>query len=207
MKKILALLLALAMVFAFAACGSNDSNSGDDNKGSGSNEGGSAGGDTADYKIGVILLGDENEEMCIRDRTYDEEYAAGQVIAQDPQEGRQLTLVEGGITINLTVSQGPKPEILMPAVVNKDYREVDIELRNLGLNLDIKYESEYDDSITESYVISQIPEAGTPLTEGSTVYITYSLGPETKYTTCLLYTSCARFWLVAEIMRISTGTG
>ncbi len=61
MKKILALLLALAMVFAFAACGSNDSNSGDDNKGSGSNEGGSAGGDTADYKIGVILLGDENE--------------------------------------------------------------------------------------------------------------------------------------------------
>ncbi len=115
--------------------------------------------------------------------TYDDEYAAGQVIAQDPQEGRQLTLVDGGITVNLTVSQGPKPEILMPTVVNKDYREVDIELRNLGLNLDIKYESEYDDSITESYVISQIPEAGTPLTEGSTVYITYSLGPETKYTT------------------------
>ena len=115
--------------------------------------------------------------------TYDEEYAAGQVIAQDPQEGRQLTLIDGGINVNLTVSRGPEPQTLMPNVVNKDYREVDIQLRNLGLNLDIRFESEYSDSVTESYVISQIPEADTPLTEGSTVYITYSLGPETKYTT------------------------
>ena len=61
MKRILALLLALSMVFAFAACGSEDNGSNDGNEGTSGNEGGNAGDATADYKIGVILLGDENE--------------------------------------------------------------------------------------------------------------------------------------------------
>lgn len=55
MKKIVSLLLVLAMTFALVACGSGNSGN-SDNKATGSNV-------TADssFKVGVVLLGDENE--------------------------------------------------------------------------------------------------------------------------------------------------
>ena len=53
MKKILALVLALMLVFSLAACASNGGNA----------NGGSSNGDAAnsDFKVGAILVGDENE--------------------------------------------------------------------------------------------------------------------------------------------------
>ena len=55
MKKWLVLLLALALVFAFAACGATDEPAGEN-----TDENGEAA-ETSDFKLGVILVGDENE--------------------------------------------------------------------------------------------------------------------------------------------------
>lgn len=51
MKKIIALMLALVMVFALAACGATEANEGDE----------TAGITAENIKIGVVLIGDENE--------------------------------------------------------------------------------------------------------------------------------------------------
>lgn len=57
MKKLLVLLLGLALVFTFAACGGgSDEPAGDENP----EESGEAA-ETGDFKLGVVLIGDENE--------------------------------------------------------------------------------------------------------------------------------------------------
>lgn len=57
MKKLLVLLLGLALVFTFAACGGgSDEPAGDEN----AEESGEAA-ETGDFKLGVVLVGDENE--------------------------------------------------------------------------------------------------------------------------------------------------
>ena len=65
MKKLLALILALAMALALVACGSSGTTGSASNPGSaaasGSEEGGDAATNAADLKIGCILVGDENE--------------------------------------------------------------------------------------------------------------------------------------------------
>lgn len=69
MKKLLALILALAMALALVACGSSgNSGSASSTTGStgsaaasGSEEGGDASTNATDLKIGCILVGDENE--------------------------------------------------------------------------------------------------------------------------------------------------
>ena len=66
----------------------------------------------------------------------------------------------------------------MPNILNKDYRDAKITLENLNLGLDIILKDDYSDDVTVGYVIEQYPEAGSELARGSTVYITYSSGPE-----------------------------
>ena len=113
------------------------------------------------------------------DYEYSEKYDEGQIIDQKPPANRQKSLTEDGIDVELTVSMGKQPdENTMPDILNKDYRLANIQLQNLGLNLDIQIDSEYNEDVTELYVIRQIPERGEKLNEGDTVYIIYSRGPE-----------------------------
>ena len=59
MKKFLALLLCAVMVFSFAACSGNTTGGGEgtDTKGNDT----ANDGEKSDLKIGIILVGDENE--------------------------------------------------------------------------------------------------------------------------------------------------
>jgi len=114
---------------------------------------------------------------------FNEDYPEGYIISQNPQSGRQQALTESGVNVDIVVSSGTEPQTYMPDLYNKDYREAKIILENLDMGLNIEIDSRYDDSITENYVVQQIPSANQPLVEGGTVYITYSLGPEIKYTT------------------------
>ena len=57
MKKLLVLLLGLALVFTFAACGGGNEEPAEDNA---EEESGEAA-ETSDFKLGVVLIGDENE--------------------------------------------------------------------------------------------------------------------------------------------------
>lgn len=117
--------------------------------------------------------------------TVKEEYSAdteaGVVMSQNPQANRQQAKPAGGkIAVALTVSKGKEPDVTMPDLVNMDYRDAKIELQKLGLDLDVQPQSQYDDKVTEGYVISTKPAAGDTLVKGQTVYIIYSDGPDNK---------------------------
>ena len=114
---------------------------------------------------------------------FDIEYAPsevipeGQILDQNPEPGRQMTIQNDGIDIVLTVSSGSEA-VIMPNILNKDYRDAKITLENLNLGLDIILQDDFSEDVTVGYVVEQYPEAGSELARGSTVYITYSKGPE-----------------------------
>jgi len=104
-------------------------------------------------------------------------YAEGQVMFQSPAAERQMTVLDNGIDVTLTVSTGENV-VYMPDLINKDYRNAQLLLESYQLNLDIKTTGAPDESITIGYVTDQYPEEGERLFEGATVYITYSTGPD-----------------------------
>lgn len=112
---------------------------------------------------------------------YSADIEAGVVMSQNPQANRQQAKPAGGkINVALTVSKGKEPDVTMPDLVNTDYMDATIQLQKLGLELDVKTQSQFDDKVTKGYVISTKPAAGDTLVKGQTVYIIFSDGPEVK---------------------------
>ena len=68
----------------------------------------------------------------------------------------------------------------MPSLTNHSMTQAISQLENLGLDLDIDYNSlrSYHDTIPENYVISTDPSEGEVLSEGQQVFLEISLGPE-----------------------------
>lgn len=110
----------------------------------------------------------------------DPNIAEGMIISQAPDAGNSVMLVQEGIDVRLTVSSGIKM-LTIPNLLNTEYREASITLRDLGFDVEIEYEN--SSSITVDYIIRTNPSAGETLSSGSTVYITVSEGPETLYVT------------------------
>ena len=105
-----------------------------------------------------------------------EKYEAGIVIDQSPAADRQAKV---GSTIKLTVSSGVS-EVQMPTLVNLTRQNAEQTLNGLGLNLNIQIDERKNDIYTEGYVIETDPASGTPLTEGQTVTLVVSLGPDVE---------------------------
>ena len=105
-----------------------------------------------------------------------EKYEAGVVVDQSPEADRQAKV---GSTIKLTVSSGAN-EIQMPPLVNLTSQNAEQTLSALGLNLNIQIDERKNDIYTEGYVIETDPASGTPLTEGQTVTLIVSLGPDVE---------------------------
>jgi len=107
-----------------------------------------------------------------------ETVAEGCVISQNPAANRSVIKSENKADIKLTVSSGTTV-ILLPELTNTDYRDAIIKLNNLSL----KHEENFvkSEDVTEGFVISMIPPAGTELKAGDTVYLEISTGPEIKY--------------------------
>ena len=104
----------------------------------------------------------------------DPDVPEGEIISQDPEAGRSMMIVPERISVNLTVSTGVREETV-PDVSNKAYSEATLELQNAGFKVEPQYAA--SDTVTEGYVISTEPVAGTPLAQGSTVFVTISSGP------------------------------
>ena len=70
----------------------------------------------------------------------------------------------------------------MPPLEKVDKQNAEIQLKNLHLDLEIKYAEEelFHDEIEAGKVISTVPAAGEELHEGDTVVITLSKGKESK---------------------------
>jgi len=134
---------------------------------------------------------------------YHDDYPEGYIISQSPLPDRQQAMTESGIDIDLVVSSGTEQQVLMPNFYNRDYREAKVELDGMSMGLNVEIDSQYDDEVTEGNVIQQIPAAGDPLTDGGTVYLIYSPGPEVKMTLVPDVTGVTQ----AEAVRILQGKG
>ena len=117
------------------------------------------------------------------------EYPAGQIIRQDPEEGRMKKPAANGqlIQIDVTVSLGVRSGA-MPDLINAEARTAKVtleqgdDLGKLDLNV-VEGEPEYSDEIEAGYVIRTVPSVGEPLEEGDTVTLIISKGPKIKSST------------------------
>ena len=102
-----------------------------------------------------------------------DEYEKGKIISHTPEYGAQVVQ---GTTVKVTVSLGPEPEVkVMDYMVG--YQEADARAVLTGMGMVPVAMEEFSDSIEKGKVSRTDPTAGTPLTEGQTVYIYISKGP------------------------------
>ena len=104
---------------------------------------------------------------------YNETVDAGKIISQEPEANRKI---DPGATITVTISRGNRT-FALPNYVNSDARQAKIELDRFGVQC-VEAAPEYNDEIENGFVIRTDPAVGTMLTEGDTVTITVSRGPE-----------------------------
>lgn len=114
-------------------------------------------------------------EFVIDEEVFSDEQEAGKVVSHEPLTGMNVKLP---IKIHLTVSKGSK-EIVLPKYIDKEYRQAQLEIKNLGLKC--VEETEYSDEIPEGYVISQSPLPDTKVKSGSTVTLTVSKGADEEF--------------------------
>ncbi len=96
---------------------------------------------------------------------------AGRVIDQDPSGD---SFVAPGSVVTITVSSGP-PEVAVPNVTSQLLGQAKATLEAQGFEVEV-VRSDTDDP--RNQVLSQAPEAGAEVAEGSTVTLTVSDGPE-----------------------------
>ena len=129
-------------------------------------------GETFDPELAIEGL------SIVKDEVHDEKVPEGQIISQKPDAGDK---VSKGTKLVLKVSLGPAPaEVTMDDLSQMPKDWVMTRLDSLDLELDIKTEYEFHDTIPEDSVIRTMPGKDAPLTAGQTVTIYLSKGPEIK---------------------------
>lgn len=110
---------------------------------------------------------------------YSETDPKGTIIAQDPMGGdkRKVKAGEQFCTIKLTVSAGIKT-VILPDYTGKENREVEMELRALGLIPEARYE--FSAGFERGLVIRTEPKPRTEMKIGETVVYYISRGQEEK---------------------------
>ena len=108
-------------------------------------------------------------------REYHSSIGAGRVISQNPSAG---TSVNSGRSVNLVVSQGPKPQsIAVPNVVGSPLSSAETTLVNAGFVVG-SVTQEYSSTVANGAVISQNPAAGSLALPGRSVNLVVSRGPK-----------------------------
>lgn len=115
-----------------------------------------------------ILIEDSKE--------YSDEIEAGHIIRQSPSADKQ---VEVGTKLLLVISLGERNDD-MPDVVEMKSAEAEQLLKTMELNLTIRIEKEFSDKVEENRVIRTDPAKNVTLTEGQSVTLYVSQGPENK---------------------------
>ncbi len=100
------------------------------------------------------------------------EQPANTVISQEPPPGEE---VKGGQAVRLVVSKGPEL-VEVPDVRGKHRIEAENLLQNI--RLEIGEELRYSDTVTEGYVIEQIPAPSTRVARKTKIFLTVSKGKE-----------------------------
>ena len=101
--------------------------------------------------------------------------AGGLVVNQEPAAG---TTVVSGTSVAVTVSLGPASNgTTVPDLLGLTQTQAEAALTSVGLTLGTVSEA-YSDTVTAGLVVTQEPAAGAPVSSGSAIAISVSLGPE-----------------------------
>ncbi len=107
-----------------------------------------------------------------RQREFSDEVPEGQVMAQSPAAGDEVPV---GTPVSYVVSAGEEIVVVRP-VENRSEQDAIFRLEDQGL--EVRIEREHSSGVSEGFVISQDPSAGTEVRVGTLVTIVVSLGPE-----------------------------
>ena len=108
----------------------------------------------------------------------------GKIVSQEPEARQQVS--GENLTITVTTSAGEEP-VYMPDLVNKDYREAQQALLDLGIskaNITMSYEA--SDEITKDNVTRTVPLADSALQPDTMIEIFVSQGPDVAQRTMLM---------------------
>ena len=107
---------------------------------------------------------------------YDDFYSEGQIIEQSPNPGDSVVK---GTQINIVISLGKTPPVkVMEDLVGQERTTAENYLS--GQKLLFLCKEEYSDTVKEGYVTRTEPEMGATLTDGQTVTLYISIGPQIR---------------------------
>lgn len=115
-----------------------------------------------------------------------ESYGKDTIAEQSPKAGDTVRDSDANRTITVRVSTGsntPK----MPTLEKVEKALAEAQLKRLNLNLTVRFEEEASDEIPSGYVTRQDPEEGSDLTDGQSVTLWISTGPEATQITMISF--------------------
>ncbi len=105
-----------------------------------------------------------------------DEYKDGQIIEQDPVAGR---IRKNNLVISVYLCAEEEKET-MPNLVGENYQSAKVYLKNMDLGLDIDVREEFNNEYGDGAIISTEPVAGEEISEGMSILLVVSKGPEHK---------------------------
>ncbi len=120
--------------------------------------------DDAEYKFNIV-----------KGKFVESDEEEGTILAQDPAPGSKVKKQEV-IIITVEISEGNNEIRLKNYTKYQDSREVEIEVKNLGL--EPEFIEEFSDDIPTGSIIRQEPESGAFVKKGDAVTFYVSKGPE-----------------------------
>lgn len=123
------------------------------------------------------VLESKKLNMEIANRVNDKK-PAGEVIRTYPDEN---TTVKQNSTVRVVISTGPK-EVKVPDLTNLDLIAAESLIKRNSLKIGV-IERKNSDEVSKDLIISQSPEKGTMVQEGTEISIVISDGPELKLVT------------------------
>lgn len=141
------------------------------------------------YSEAVALIAEDKElegHFTIKvseEKAYNSQYEPGQIIKQDPEAETKTKSEVTDITVTLCAERETEADVkYMPYIVGENYQSW-IQTLNDDYGVVVNYHTVYSDKYDKNLVISTDPVAGTALTEGQTVNLDISKGPEIKTVT------------------------
>ena len=123
----------------------------------------------------ILLKALQIQLTILTDREYSDEIEVGRVTRTDPEENSEL---KNGQVVTVYISMGKETKYQKtPNVVGASQANAVASIN--GKNLEVLIKEEYSSTVSEGYVISQSPDPGTELEEGSTVTVVVSKGKQT----------------------------
>ena len=114
-------------------------------------------------------------EIVVKGTQRSDTYEPGQIMQQSPEAGRSR---KSNFVIEVYVA-AEAVKVPMPDVSGMEYRQARIDLQELGLDLSFDMVNQNSDSTAKDLVISTVPDAGEPLSQGQKITLYVSTGPKT----------------------------